>query len=41
VLEVTGLLDRARWPKGMPVIVRRERLNPAARLRLSELTGTG
>jgi hypothetical protein len=32
VLEVTGLLDLRRWPRGMRVIVRRERPHPGAQL---------
>jgi hypothetical protein len=39
VLEVTGLLDLRRWPKGMRVIVRRERPHPGAQLRLTDTDG--
>ena len=39
VLEVTGLLDLSRWPKGMRVIVRRERPHPGAQLRLTDRDG--
>jgi DDE family transposase len=39
VLEVTGLLDLRRWPKGMRVIVRRERPHPGAQLRLTDADG--
>jgi hypothetical protein len=39
VLEVTGLLDLSRWPKGMRVIVRKERPHPGAQLRLSDADG--
>jgi hypothetical protein len=39
VLEVTGLLDLSRWPKGMRVIVRRERPHPGAQLRLTDANG--
>ncbi|MGO1739929.1 MAG: IS1380 family transposase [Actinomycetaceae bacterium] len=36
VAELTGLLDIARWPAGMRVIVRRERPHPGAQLSLFE-----
>ena len=36
VAELTGLLDLTRWPKGMRVIVRRERPHPGAQLSLFE-----
>jgi hypothetical protein len=36
VAEVTGLLDLARWPAGMRVILRRERPHPGAQLSLFE-----
>jgi len=36
VAELTGLLDLAKWPKGMRVIVRRERPHPGAQLSLFE-----
>jgi hypothetical protein len=39
VLEVTGLLDLSRWPKGMRVIVRKERPHPGAQLRLFDADG--
>jgi hypothetical protein len=39
VVEVTGLLDLSRWPKGMRVIVRRERPHPGAQLRLTDHDG--
>jgi hypothetical protein len=39
VLEVTGLLDLRRWPKGMRVIVRRERPHPGAQLRITDTDG--
>ncbi|GAA5141659.1 IS1380 family transposase [Pseudonocardia adelaidensis] len=39
VLEVTGLLDLRRWPKGMRVIVRRERPHPGAQLRITDADG--
>lgn len=40
VAEVTELLDFANWPKGMRVIVRKERRHPAAQLRLTDADGT-
>lgn len=36
VAELTGLLNLSRWPKGMRVIVRRERPHPGAQLSLLE-----
>jgi hypothetical protein len=39
VVELTGLLDLARWPAGMRVIVRRERPHPGAQLRLTDRDG--
>jgi hypothetical protein len=39
VVEVTGLLELSRWPKGMRVIVRRERPHPGAQLRLTDRDG--
>lgn len=39
VAELTGLLDLAEWPKGMRVIVRRERPHPGAQLRFEDVDG--
>ena len=39
VAELTGLLDLAGWPKGMRVIVRRERPHPGAQLRFIDIDG--
>jgi hypothetical protein len=39
VAEVTGLLNLAKWPKGMRVIVRKERPHPGAQLRITDLDG--
>jgi Transposase DDE domain group 1 len=39
VAELTGLLDLARWPTGMRVIVRKERPHPGAQLRFTDLGG--
>jgi hypothetical protein len=41
VAELTGLLDLAKrgWPKGMRVIVRKERPHPGAQLRLTDIDG--
>lgn len=36
VAELTGLLDLARWPAGMRIVVRRERPHPGAQLSLFE-----
>jgi Transposase DDE domain group 1 len=39
VAELTGLLDLASCPKGMRVIVRKERPHPGAQLRFTDLGG--
>ena len=39
VAELTGLLDLASWPKGMRVMVRKERPHPGAQLRFTDLGG--
>lgn len=39
VAEITGLLDLTRWPKGMRVIVRKERPHPGAQLRFTDIDG--
>jgi hypothetical protein len=39
VAEITGMLDLAAWPKGMRVIVRRERPHPGAQLRFTDPGG--
>lgn len=39
VAEVTDLLDLRCWPKGMRVIVRKERPHPGAQLRLTDVDG--
>ena len=39
VAELTGLLDLEEWPKGMRVIVRRERPHPGAQLRFQDVDG--
>jgi hypothetical protein len=39
VADVTGLLDLRCWPKGMRVIVRKERPHPGAQLRLTDAVG--
>jgi hypothetical protein len=39
VPEVTGLLNLASWPKGMRVIIRRERPHPGAQLRITDADG--
>jgi hypothetical protein len=39
VAELTGLLDLPSWPKGMRVIVRKERPHPGAQLRFTDLDG--
>jgi hypothetical protein len=39
VIEATGLMNLSAWPKGMRVIVRRERPHPGAQLRLTDPDG--
>ena len=39
VAELTGLLDLTGWPKGMRVIVRKERPHPGAQLRFTDADG--
>jgi hypothetical protein len=39
VAEITGLLDLSAWPKGMRVIVRKERPHPGAQLRFTDIDG--
>lgn len=39
VAELSGMLDLSSWPKGMRVIVRRERPHPGAQLRFTDLDG--
>jgi hypothetical protein len=39
VAEVTDLLDLTGWPKGMRVIVRKERPHPGAQLRITDTDG--
>jgi hypothetical protein len=39
VAEITGMLDLEGWPKGMRVIVRKERPHPGAQLRFTDIDG--
>jgi hypothetical protein len=39
VAELTGMLDLPSWPKGMRVIVRKERPHPGAQLRFTDIDG--
>jgi len=39
VAEITGMLDLPAWPKGMRVIVRKERPHPGAQLRFTDAGG--
>jgi len=39
VAEITGMLNLTAWPKGMRVIVRKERPHPGAQLRFTDLGG--
>jgi hypothetical protein len=39
VADVTGLLNLTTWPKGMRVIVRKERPHPGAQLRITDIDG--
>jgi hypothetical protein len=39
VAEITGMLDLSAWPKGLRVIVRKERPHPGAQLRFTDIGG--
>jgi hypothetical protein len=39
VPEITGMLELSSWPKGMRVIVRKERPHPGAQLRFTDIDG--
>jgi hypothetical protein len=39
VAELTGMLDLSAWPKGMRLIVRKERPHPGAQLRFTDIGG--
>jgi hypothetical protein len=39
VAEITGMLDLSAWPKGIRVIVRKERPHPGAQLRITDIDG--
>jgi hypothetical protein len=39
VAEVTDMLDLSAWPKGMRVVVRKERPHPGAQLRITDVDG--
>lgn len=39
VADITGMLGLSAWPKGMRVIVRRERPHPGAQLRFTDIDG--
>jgi hypothetical protein len=39
VAEITGMLGLSAWPKGMRVIVRKERPHPGAQLRFTDIGG--
>ena len=39
VAELTGMLNLTAWPKGMRLIVRKERPHPGAQLRLTDIDG--
>jgi hypothetical protein len=39
VADITGMLDLDSWPKGMRVIIRKERPHPGAQLRFTDLDG--
>jgi Transposase DDE domain group 1 len=39
VAEITGMLDLSGWPKGMRVIIRKERPHPGAQLRFTDIDG--
>jgi hypothetical protein len=39
IAEITGMLDLSSWPKGLRVIVRKERPHPGAQLRFTDIDG--
>jgi Transposase DDE domain group 1 len=39
VAELTGMLNLAAWPRGIRIIVRKERPHPGAQLRLTDIDG--
>jgi hypothetical protein len=39
VAELTGMLNLSAWPKGIRIIVRKERPHPGAQLRLTDIDG--
>ena len=39
VADITGMLDLDSWPKGMRIIVRKERPHPGAQLRFTDIDG--
>jgi hypothetical protein len=39
VCEITGMLDLEGWPKGIRIILRKERPHPGAQLRLTDVDG--
>jgi DDE family transposase len=39
VAELTGMVDLSSWPRGMRVIVRKERPHPGAQLRFTDIDG--
>jgi len=39
IAEITGMLDLASWPRGMRVIIRKDRPHPGAQLRFTDLGG--
>jgi hypothetical protein len=39
VTEITGMVDLSSWPKGMRLIVRKERPHPGAQLRFTDIDG--
>lgn len=39
ITEITGMLELSAWPKGMRVIVRKERPHPGAQLRFTDVDG--
>lgn len=39
IADITGMLDTAGWPKGMRILIRKERAHPGAQLRVTDLDG--
>jgi hypothetical protein len=39
IADITGMLELSGWPKGMRILIRKERAHPGAQLRVTDLDG--